>query len=200
MSVHIPIDPLPTTSILQLFPSQGEWQEGDYFSLPGNRLVELVDGFVEVLPMPSLQHQFLARLIFLRLHEASESRKAGIVMTAPTRVQIGVRHYREPDVLFVTGPNLHRRQAQYWETADIVVEIVSPDDPDRDLVDKRRDYALAGIPECWIVDPRDQSVQVLTLCEREYRDAGQSPIAESKVLPDLRLDVAELFRRASELS
>ncbi len=199
MSVRIPTDPSPSTDILQLFPSQGEWQDGDYFSLPGNRLVELVDGFVEVLPMPSLQHQLLARLIFLALHEASESRKAGIVMTAPTRVQIGERHYREPDVLFIAGQNLHRRQAQYWETADLVVEIVSPDDPDRDLVDKRRDYALAGIPEYWIIDPRDQSVHVLSLRDGEYHDAGPLPIAESTVLPDLRINVAELYRRASQL-
>jgi Uma2 family endonuclease len=200
MSIHTPIDPLPTTSILQLFPSQGEWQDGDYFSLPGNRLVEMVDGFVEVLPMPSLQHQFLARLIFLKLHEASELRKAGIVMTAPTRVQIGSRHYREPDVLFVAERNLNRRQAQYWETADIVVEIVSPDDPDRDLVDKRRDYALAGIPEYWIVDPRDQSVRVLSISDGEYREVDQRPIVESRVLPGMKLNVAELFQRASELT
>ena len=53
---------LPSMEILDLFPSQGEWQDGDYFSLPGNRIVELVKGHVEVLAVPSLLHQFLARL------------------------------------------------------------------------------------------------------------------------------------------
>ncbi len=199
MSVHFPLEPSPSTTILQLFPSQGEWQDGDYFSLPGNRLVELVDGFVEVLPMPSLQHQFLARLIFLALHNVCDSRQAGIVMTAPTRVRVADRHYREPDILFVSNQNLHRRQAQFWETADLVVEIISPDDPDRDLVDKRRDYAAAGIPEYWIVDPRDQSIRVLMLGSGEYIDAGARPVATSCVLPDFSVDVAELFRKAATL-
>jgi len=75
----------------------------------------------------------------------------------------------------------------------------SRDDPDRDLVDKRRDYALAGIPEYWIVDPRDQSVRVLVLESNEYTDAGAQPVAQSRILPDLKIDVAELFRKASAL-
>ena len=52
---------------------------------------------------------------------------------------------------------------QFWETANLVVEVISPDDPDRDLVDKRRDYAAAGIAEYWVIDPRDDSIQVLHL-------------------------------------
>ena len=59
---------------------------------------------------------------------------------------------------------IHRRlrsdprcQDRYWLGADLVVEVVSPDRPERDLVDKRIDYAVrqAGIPEYWVVDPRD---------------------------------------------
>ena len=37
-----------------------------------------------------------------------------------------------------------------------MVEVVSEDDPGRDLVTKRLEYAQAGIPEYWIVDPRKQ--------------------------------------------
>jgi len=44
-----------------------------------------------------------------------------------------------------------------------VVEIVSPDDPDRDLVEKVADYAEAGIPEYWIVNPNTATISVLRL-------------------------------------
>ena len=81
----------------------------------------------------------------------------------------------------------------------MVVEIISPDDPDRDLIDKRHDYATAGIAEYWIIDPRDDSIQVFHLRDGTYSDgiraiSGQS--AESKVLSGFRTDVAELFARA----
>jgi len=188
-----------SVAILELFPRQGEWREGDYFSLPGNHLVELVNGHVEVLPVPSLLHQFIARLVFLQMHEFVEQSNLGIVMSAPTRVRISERHFREPDVLFVSQANSKRRQEQFWETANPVVEIISPDDPDRDLVDKRRDYAVAGIAEYWMIDPRNDSIQVLHLRDGEYREvirAGRSEHAVSRVLQGFRMDVEELFAKA----
>ena len=48
----------------------------------------------------------------------------------------------------------YRNQDRFWLGADVVVEVVSPDDLGRDLVVKRADYAEAAIPEYWIVDPR----------------------------------------------
>ena len=187
---------IPSTEILSLFPNQGEWQEGDYFALPGNRIIELVRGHVEVPAMPSLLHQLLSRQIFLLLHEFVSNREIGIVMTAPTRVRIDGRHYREPDVLFVSTPNLNRRTEQYWEVIDLAVEIISPDDPDRDLIDKREDYAVAGVSEYWIVDPREDSVAVLHLSDGEYVEHPKDPIARSKLLPDLEINVFELFQAA----
>ena len=188
-----------SVAILELFPRQGQWRDGDYFALPGNRIVELVRGHVEVLPVPSLLHQFIARLVFLQMHGFVEQSGLGIVMSAPTRVRISERHFREPDVLFVSQANLRRRQEQFWETADLVVEIISPDDPDRDLVDKRRDYASAGIAEYWMIDPRNDSIRVLHLLDCEYREVIQYVRPEravSRVLEGFRIDVEELFAKA----
>ena len=53
-----------------------------------------------------------------------------------------------------------------------MVEIVSPDDPERDTVTKRADYAAAGIPEYWIVNPLDATISVLALDGENYREAG----------------------------
>ena len=40
----------------------------------------------------------------------------------------------------------YRNQDRFWLGADVVVGVVSPDDPGRDLVVKRADYAEAAIP------------------------------------------------------
>ena len=45
----------------------------------------------------------------------------------------------------------------------LVVEVIGEDDPERDLVTKRLEYAQAGIPEYWIVDPRTDTIDVLRL-------------------------------------
>ena len=187
-----------STAILDLFPCQGDWRDGEYFSLPGNRMVELVRGRVEVLSVPSMLHQFIARSLFLLMNEFVERHGLGLVMSAPTRVKIDDRHYREPDVLFVANRNRRRQQEQYWEAIDLAAEIISPDDPDRDLVDKRRDYEKAEISEYWIIDPRNDSIQVNTLRNGVYEPfmSSRNAIASSIVLNGFELDVERLFRDA----
>jgi hypothetical protein len=61
-----PTCPDPAWEVALLIPSQGDWRESDYLALDTNRPVELVDGRMEVLPMPSILHQ----LIVEYLHDA----------------------------------------------------------------------------------------------------------------------------------
>jgi Uma2 family endonuclease len=53
-----------------------------------------------------------------------------------------------------------------------VLEVVSSDDPKRDLVRKRREYARAGIPEYWIVNPATEQIIVLHLEGTAYVEHG----------------------------
>ena len=46
----------PAWQIATLFPNQGVWDEGDYLALTTNHLVEFSDGYIEVLPMPTMSH------------------------------------------------------------------------------------------------------------------------------------------------
>ena len=50
-------------------PPQGQWSENDYLSLQNrtNRLVELSDGRIEVLPMPKPLHQRIALYLYTLL-------------------------------------------------------------------------------------------------------------------------------------
>ena len=87
------------------------------------------------------------------------------------------------------------RTASCWG-ADLVAEIVSPDGPERDLVEKRADYAEAGIPEFWIVDPRHDTITVLTLRDGNYVEHGvflRGQSATSPLLGGVAVDVAATF-------
>jgi Uma2 family endonuclease len=44
--------------------------------------------------------------------------------------------------------------------------------PERDTKLKRADYAEAGIPEYWIVNPADETITVLTLDGAAYAEHG----------------------------
>jgi Uma2 family endonuclease len=116
---------------------------------------EWVDGEVTVFVPPIWDHQdivsFLDRLVGLY----AELFGLGRVVTAPFEMRLE-RSAREPDLLFVAGERARRMQGRTRldGPADLVVELVSPESAIRDRRDKLAEYAAAGIPEYWVLDPR----------------------------------------------
>jgi Uma2 family endonuclease len=188
-----------TWEIAQLFPAQGHWSEEEYLALDTNHLIEFSHGQLEVLPMPTQSHQLLVIALFELLRNYVRSRQLGTVLFAPMRVQLWPGKYREPDILFMRTEHDDRRSDSFWQGADLVMEVVSPDDPQRDTMTKRREYAQAGIPEYWIVDPADTSITVLTLQGQEYTLHGEfvaGETATSLLLDRFMVDVAAVFSEA----
>lgn len=185
--------PAPIADIAALLPDQGAWSEHDYLWLTShtNHLVEYTNGTVEVLPMPTRQHQAISRYLFLAFF-AVIAPLGGEVFYAPLRLQVGPRRFREPDILLLRSAGDPRNANEYWTGADLVVEIVSPDDPARDYHTKRVDYAAAGIPEYWIVDAQRAVITVLRLVDGAYTEHGlfgRGAVASSALLPELQVAV-----------
>ena len=182
---------------VDLLPLQGLWTEEQYLKLTDqtHHLIEFTDGMIEVLPMPTDHHQVI--LLFLYdLFKVFLQPMGGKVLVAPLRLQIREGKQREPDILLVRDANDPRRQDRFWRGADLVVEVVSPDDPERDTKVKRIDYAEAGIPEYWIVNPVDTTITVLQLAGAAYREHGvfrRGETAASVVLDGFTVSVDAVF-------
>ena len=178
-------------------PPQGGWGDEHYLWLTDRtrRLVEFTDGAVELLPVPTVEHQ--AILSFLNdVFNAYLEPHRGFVLFAGLRVRIREGKFREPDLAALRSRSDPQNEPRYWRGADVVAQVVSADDPARDLVDKPADYAEAGIPEYWIVDPRNETVTVLTLAGEAYVEHGvfsRGDTATSPLLDGFAVDVAALF-------
>ncbi len=110
----------------------------------------------------------------------------------PLRLRLPSGRYREPDLRILRSAKDPRRANAWWEGADLVVEIVSPDDPERDYVTKRQEYAQTGIPEYWIVDPEHARITILRLKEGSYSEhdvVGRGAMATSVSFPDYAVAV-----------
>jgi Uma2 family endonuclease len=184
----------PVWDIARLYPAQGCWTEREYLDLSTNQRVEYSHGYVQFQPMPTTTHQriffFLLRLldVFARAHSLGEALPAGV------RVRLWEGKFREPDVVFMKAENRSRINDEYWDGADLVMEVVSGSagDRHRDLVEKRAEYARAGIPEYWIVDPEEGRIVVLALQGAEYVEHGvftRGQRATSRLLPGFEVDV-----------
>ena len=183
--------------LCDILPRQGRWSEEAYLWLTdhGRRLIEFTDGRIEELPLPTFTHR--AVLSFLHaLFRAWLKPRGGVTVFSGLRMRIREDKFREPDVLLLRDRSDPRCQDRYWLGADLVAEVVSPDDPDRDLVEKRIDYAEAGIPEYWIVDPRNETITVLVLDGDAYVEHGvhgRGAKATSPLLEGFAADVAAVF-------
>jgi Uma2 family endonuclease len=192
---RLPVFGEPTWEIARLFPAQGTWSETEYLALDTNQLMEFSDGYVEFLPMPTMTHQLIAHLLHCLLESFVAARGLGTVLGAPFKVKILDGRYREPDVVFMLAEHASRMSNDFWIGADLVMEVVSDGDENRfrDLVTKRDEYARAGIPEYWIVDPELGQITVLTLDGTSYAVHGEyskGQQATSKLLPGFGVDVS----------
>lgn len=188
------------TDILQLLPSPGEWTEAAYFPLSDQgRLVELSEGNIEVLPLPTDFHQLILLRLSLALHLFVSTRRLGQVRFAPLPVRLWPGKVREPDLMFMSREH-QDRIGRYWGVPDLAVEILSEGTEHKDREIKRREYALAGVGEYWIIDPEAMTVETLR------RDGGddysrsllldRDSILTTPLLPGFTLKLAELFAAA----
>jgi Uma2 family endonuclease len=192
--------PQPTWEVAHLFPAQGDWTEEEYLALDTNHLVELSNGVLEVLPMPTTSHQLVVGFLYRLLLDFTAIAGLGMVVMAPLPIRLWRGKIREPDVLFSLQEHSEQIREEFWSGADLVMEVVSGSGEDRrrDLVEKRREYARAGIAEYWIVDPREENITVLRLSAKRYivhGIFGKGEMASSHLLTGFTVDVTETFSR-----
>jgi Uma2 family endonuclease len=181
----------------EILPPQGHWSPDEYLILTehSNRLVEYTDGFLEALPMPTDKHQSVLKFLLFAFSAFVEAR-GGKVQFAPLRLQIRTGKFREPDLLLLRSAADPRRQNRFWLGADLALEVVSEEKPERDLVEKRGDYAEGRVPEYWIVNPQNETITVLRLSGDSYSEAGtyrRGETALSELLPGFSVAVAAVF-------
>ncbi len=178
-----------------------DWTVERINALPddGNRY-EVIDGELFVTPASAIRHQIVS--VELTLALADYVRSIGqILLYAPTAVTFSARREVQPDLLVL--PALDGRvPARFGDIGrlTLAVEILSPRTRRADRVVKRALFADEGVPEYWIVDAGQCTV------ERWTPDAVDAELISTSLMwqPDTRyapltIDLVELFRRTREV-
>jgi Uma2 family endonuclease len=185
----------PTWEMALIYPDQGGWTVEDYLTLDIGRHVEFSRGFVEFQPMPDEKHQAIVFFLVQALN-AYAALTGGRATMAPFPLRLREEKFREPDVLFMKGEHLDRCQRRFWQGVDLVIEVLSDSNRTLDLETKRAEYARAGIPEYWIVDPEQGTVTVLVLAGEGYSVHGvhaRGQTAVSVTLAGFQVDGAAVL-------
>jgi Uma2 family endonuclease len=161
------------------------------------RQYELYDGEVRVVPSPTNRHQVVLLNLVGVLMEY-EQRHGGRLLFAPSDVVFTQYNVVQPDLLYFSEARRHLVQLDTPTSAppDLTVEVISPGTSAHDRVRKQATYARFGVREYWIVDPFEETIEILSLDGNVYRatpTTSRSGVAVSPGIPELRVSAGRIF-------
>ena len=141
---------------------QGEYTLEDYYAIPDEYRVELIDGVIYDMATPTVAHQIVLFVIGMRLVDYIERKKGKCIMLqAPMDVQLDCdnRTMLQPDVSVTCNRDKLKKRNVYG-APDLVVEILSPSTRKKDMTIKKEKYEKAGVREYWMVDIDNEKIIV----------------------------------------
>lgn len=177
-------------------PQKQVYTEDDYYAIPEDVRVELIDGQIYYQAAPSRIHQKMLSALHINIGNYINSKSEPCeVYPAPFAVKL--REDRktivEPDISVICDRDKLTDKG-CTGAPDWIVEIVSPDNSSHDYVRKLNLYLDAGVREYWIVNPMEQSIFVYHLEKDSFKAKSYTFQDKIKVniYDDLWIDFQEI--------
>lgn len=192
---------MEVTNINQLDLVNGLYTYADYFLWKIEERIELLKGKIfKMSPAPAIPHQRVSRKLSGELYNFFKGKTCEL-FAAPFDVVLPNAEGKEdsvvqPDLCVVCDPEKLADGKRCLGAPDLVVEILSAGNAQRDLSDKFCLYEESGVAEYWIVRPSNKEVNIFVLDNGKYR--GLAPIVEGGVIssvkfPTLRINTNDIF-------
>ena len=181
----------------------------EYLLLPyDGKKTEFVDGQIIDMAEASPLHADIIDFLTVLFKAHIKEQKFDLIVRSGVGIEIprveSRNNVRDPDVVVCDRNQWkamrHLTKAIFWEgnPPALAVEVASPGDTSRDTVDKRLEYALAQVPEYWIINPVNGYVLVLSFdtATETYKEVGEYREADtisSPLFPSLEVTAEALL-------
>jgi Uma2 family endonuclease len=183
----------------------------DYLKWTFEERLELIKGKLFKLSAPNRWHQKLSGEIFWRLYSFLRGKPCEEpceVYAAPFDVRLPRKSKRNRDIFTVVQPDLcvicdqsKLDRKGCLGSPDIVVEILSPGNYRRELLDKYKVYQESGVKEYWVFMYNEQiCIQYMNNFEGRFstmRPLGLFDTLNTPVLPGFELHLTDVFGKLS---
>jgi Uma2 family endonuclease len=184
-------------------PRQGDWTHEDWEALAhenGNRY-EIIDGVLYVSTSPSLFHNWIIRRLDKMIGTPAEDAGLGFVGIIEVGVFMPGCDPVQPDFFFISSDKTASTEGakHIYGVPDLIIEVLSPGNPEYDLDIKLRAYEKAGVPEYAVVNAARRRVLYYRLVDGAYGDAvtlAGEQLLSFACLPNIAVRVASLFEGA----
>jgi Uma2 family endonuclease len=170
----------------------------DYCELPNDRnRYEVLDGELSVTPAPTTSHQISLGNLHRILSTHVFATHIGRLLLAPTDVILAATTVVQPDLVFVRNDRSQVVTTRGVEGAPtLVVEILSPTTYRTDRVTKAQLYAKHNVPNYWLIDPDQRTLEAYELVIDHYDLAASTRDAEvfaPSLFPGLSIHLSDLW-------
>ena len=175
---------------LVLHSAEANWDRERWDELPddGNRY-EIIDRVLYMSTAPSPFHQWISHQTQRLFYRQLDEHGLGITFNAPVGLFMPGCDPVQPDVMVLRPEDQPLILERRIETIPLLlVEILSPSNPQHDLVLKRQAYARAGVPEYWVIRPQERDL----LLHREPEPTSGQFLRVQRFTPDDELVSATL--------
>lgn len=134
---------------------QGEYTLEDYYALPDERRVELIDGVIYDMSAPTPLHQLIGGEVYTAIRKYIEEKGGSCLpFYAPVDVRLDCddKTMVQPDVLILCD-DAKKTKRYIMGAPDFCLEVISESTRRKDYIKKLQKYTDAGVKEYWIIDP-----------------------------------------------
>ena len=147
-----------------------------YKSLPEGTRIQLIEDNLVMSPAPLDRHQKVLGKLSRLIGNFIEDNNLGEIRFAPYDVYLDAKNAFQPDLVFIAKANVHLIQEDGLHgSPDLVVEVLSPSNPDYDKTSKKDVYERNGVKEYWMVDPKTSSTIGYSLVDGKFQSIPSSP-------------------------
>ena len=183
-----------------------QYTYADYLTWQFEERVELLNGKVFTFNPTNFAHQALVGELFFQFSLYLKGHDCR-VFVAPFDVRLPKKNIEDkaiytvlqPDVCVVCDKSKYDFKGCIG-APDIVAEVLSPGNNDKELRNKYDIYEEAGVKEYWVISPQDNTFYIYTLVEDKYRAARPlvaGDIVTTPILPGFSLDLKDFFEKSN---
>ncbi|MEH1873754.1 Uma2 family endonuclease [Nostoc sp.] len=159
---------------------------------------ELVDGKLELINPPNIEHFLIAKFLEQLLDAEIKRCSLPWLSFRESGVRTGRNKSRLTDLCVMTveqARELLNASAVFESPPLLIVEVVSRESIKRDYRHKRSEYAALEVPEYWIVDPMKAKISVLLLEDGFYEETVFTANQQigSRTFPEFNIAVEEVL-------
>ncbi len=172
----------------------GPYRAADYWALPEGEPCELLHGRLIASPSPTALHQIVCLLLSEHFLKVAR-RSGGIAFAAPMDVILSDDSIVQPDILYIGQSRISIVQDRVLGAPDLVVEVLSSEGSRRDRAEKLDLYASSGVPEYWVVDPKERQIDFLINQGGRFEiQLARDECYQSAKLNEVQIDLADFWR------